>query len=40
MRRVAVVEEAVEDIIEDKPHKSQALVRHAGRPAAHQSTPW
>jgi hypothetical protein len=40
MRRVAVVEEAVVDVGEDKPHKSRALVRHAGRLAARQSTPW
>ena len=38
MRRVAVVEEAVEDVVEDKPHKLWALVRHAGRPAVRQRT--
>ena len=27
-----MVEEAVEDAGEDKPHKSQALVRHTGGP--------
>jgi hypothetical protein len=34
VRSVAVVEEAIEDVGEDKPHKSRALVRYAGKPAA------
>jgi hypothetical protein len=35
-----VVEGVLEDVVEDKPHKSRALVRHAGRPAARQMTSW
>jgi hypothetical protein len=34
VHRVAMVEEAIEDIGDDKSHKSRALVRHAGRPVA------
>jgi hypothetical protein len=37
VRRVAMVDVAVEDAQEDKPHKSRAW--HAGTPAAHQETP-
>jgi hypothetical protein len=33
VRRVAVVDVVVEDVEEDKPHKSQAQAQHAGRPA-------
>jgi hypothetical protein len=32
VRRVAVVEEVVEDVEEDKLHKSRVLVRHAEGP--------
>jgi hypothetical protein len=38
--RVVVVEEAIEDIGDDKSHNSRVLVRHAGRPAARQRTSW
>jgi len=34
VRRVAVVDEDVEDAEEDKLHKSRAQAQHAGRPAA------
>jgi hypothetical protein len=40
VRKVAVVEEAIEDVEEDRPHKSRAQVRHARRPATRQRMPW
>jgi hypothetical protein len=36
VRRVVVVDVAVEDAEEDKPHKSRARVQHAGRLRRHQ----
>ena len=39
MHRVVVVDEAVEDAEEDKPHKSRAQTQHAGKPAMRQRTP-
>jgi hypothetical protein len=36
---VVVVDVAVENAEEDKPHKSRTQVQHAGRPAAQQETP-
>jgi hypothetical protein len=35
-----MIKEAVKDVGEDKPHKSRALVRHTGRPAARQGASW
>lgn len=39
MRRVVVVDGAVEDAEEVKPHKSWARAQHAGRPTVCQEAP-
>jgi hypothetical protein len=39
VRWAAMVDLAVVDNEEDKPHKSQAQAQHAGRPTAHEEAP-